>query len=249
VVYPQPKASLSGTTTICKGKTADLTIKLESGTSPYNIELSDGTKLPPASATTTTTVQPQEYTEYKLIKVTDANNCTATISGEANITVDDVPTINGIPENLKAVHVCDGDILTLPDLTVTANGSDILSEQWYFNGKLYTAGEKVSFSDGIKDVELKLEFSVKNGCGETRETVGLFIIESRPELESLDIEAENDVICAGTTTYLKAKFKGVAPYTFYVNDEKMTSPSSEWSMEFHPSPLRIGFGNRRMKFG
>ena len=238
VVYPQPTAELTGDATICNGKPAYLAIKL-SGTPNYTVTYAanvDGTetdkKLDEISdSEISVPVYPTETTTYSLKEVKDGNNCSATLSGGATVTVNYPPTINGIPKELSVVHVCDGDVLPLPTLTTTENGSTITNEEWYFNGKLYKEGDAVSFTDGIKDKELQLEYLVSNSCGDTREKVGLFIIEPRPELESFEIEAENDIICAGSTTDLKATFKGTAPFTFYINNEKITTNLSEWSMK------------------
>ncbi len=238
VVYPQPTATLSGGTTICKDKSTDLKVEL-TGSKKYKITYeadvngikSEATIEDIDSDERIIPVTPEETTIYTLKEVKDGNDCNATLSGSATVIVNYPPTINGIPENLTVAHVCDGDVLPLPSLTETENGSEITTKEWYFNGKLYKEGDAVSFTDGIKDKELKLEYLVSNRCGDTRKTVGIFIIEARPELESFEIEAENDIICAGSTTNLKAKFKGTAPFTFYINDEKITTDLSEWSME------------------
>ena len=226
VVYPQPTAVLSGDATICNGGSANLLVTL-SGEPSYTVKLSDGSEQT-LNATENIPVSSTSTTTYTLLEVKDGHGCYATLSGSATITVNDKPAVE-VTQN-PTQNVCDGDALTLPSVSVDANGSTVTSTKWYFNGKEYNEGDKVEYSDAIAEQELTLEYEATNSCGSTKVDAGKFIIRPRPELVSLEITDDDNIICEDTSTTLKATFKGTAPFTFYVNGEEKSSDSANWSM-------------------
>ena len=236
VVYPQPTAKLTGDKTICNGEPAYLAIKL-SGTPKYTVTYAanvDGTETDKtlnkiSDSEISVPVYPTETTTYSLKEVKDGNNCSATLSGGATVTVNYPPTINGIPKELSVVYVCDGDVLPLPTLTITENGSTITSTKWYFNGKEYKEGDKVEYNDDVDGVELKLEYEATNDCGSTKVDAGKYIIKPRPTIESFEITDEDNIICEGASTTLSVQFKGEAPFTFYINEEEYQTNNATWT--------------------
>jgi hypothetical protein len=228
LVYPQPTALISGSTTICKGESTDLSIAL-TGKDTYYIVLSNGDAVRQVSGPSTTmSVSPTATTTYTLNEVKDGNGCYATLSGSATITVNDKPTVDVTQSSTQ--NICDGDVLPLPTVTVNANGSTVTSTKWYFNGVEYKEGDPVRYSLEIEGVELKLEYEAINSCGSTKVEAGKFIVRPRPELDSFEIEDADNIICEGTSTTLKATFKGTAPFTFYINGEEKISNTANWSM-------------------
>lgn len=95
--YPRPEVSVSGTTTIYKGQSADVTFDL-TGTPPWELTYSDGTTDETVTDITSTpyiiTVSPQVTTTYKAVQLSD-EYCEALeqgLIGEAVVTVKEFPT-------------------------------------------------------------------------------------------------------------------------------------------------------------
>ncbi|NNV57687.1 MopE-related protein, partial [Limnovirga soli] len=88
--------SVNGTSSICKGATANLVVTITGGTAPYTVVYSDGTNsfsVPGYISGTDIPVSPTINTTYSLISVTDANLTAGTgNSGTPTITVTDPPT-------------------------------------------------------------------------------------------------------------------------------------------------------------
>jgi len=110
-VHPLPTATLSGTTAICLGQSAILTIAL-TGTPPWNFTYTDGSNPVTLYGITTSpktvTVTPTMTTTYTVTAVTDANTCSNTGTGSAVITVNTVPSPAGVVSG--ASQVCQGQL-------------------------------------------------------------------------------------------------------------------------------------------
>ncbi|MDW8418312.1 MAG: hypothetical protein RML37_02765 [Chitinophagales bacterium] len=92
-VNPRPTGNISGTTTICAGGVANLTITL-TGTGPWNGTLSDGTPFSGAVSPITVTVSPATTTTYTIATLSDANCAaiSADLTGSATVTIAPVCT-------------------------------------------------------------------------------------------------------------------------------------------------------------
>ena len=231
VVYAKPTATISGTTSICSGEPANLTINL-TGENTFYIELSNGeAKRLVSGPSTTMEVSPTSTTTYTLTEVKDGHQCSADLSnsGSATITVNAAPSLDNSAIGVVPQNICDGDVITLPNIPSDANGSTITSTKWYFNGKEYKEGDKVEYSDDVDGVELKLEYEATNDCGSTKVDAGKYIIKPRPTIESFEITDEDNIICEGTSTTLSVQFKGEAPFTFYINEEEYQTNNATWT--------------------
>lgn len=231
VVYNKPTATISGTTSICSGEPANLTIKL-TGENTFYIELSNGeVKRLVSGPSTTMEVSPTSTTTYTLTEVKDGHQCSADLSnsGSATITVNGAPSLDNSAIGVVPQNICDGDVITLPNIPSDANGSTITSTKWYFNGKEYKEGDKVEYSDDVDGVELKLEYEATNDCGSTKVDAGKYIIKPRPTIESFEITDEDNIICEGASTTLSVKFKGEAPFTFYINEDEYQTNNATWT--------------------
>ncbi len=97
IVHPLPSATVSGTTTICNGGNAQITVDL-TGAAPWEIVFFDGstptTVSNIASTPYITTVTPTATTTYSVVSVTDANTCLASGSGSATVTVNPLPGVS-----------------------------------------------------------------------------------------------------------------------------------------------------------
>lgn len=94
-IIPQPTATISGSTTICTGQSATLTVTL-TGTPPFEVWFSDGTDTVVYHNITgyvwTHEVQPLVTTTYSVVSLTD-EYCGAFGSGSATVTVNPMPEI------------------------------------------------------------------------------------------------------------------------------------------------------------
>jgi|GEM_PF-1954194 len=88
-----PTATITGTTSVCSGTSANITVTF-TGTGPWSFRYSDGTTTSPAIPSffnsITFPVTPTATTTYTLVSVNDAN-CTGTVSGSAVVTVNTAP--------------------------------------------------------------------------------------------------------------------------------------------------------------
>jgi PKD repeat protein len=138
--FPKPTGIISGTTAICQGNSATLTVTL-TGTAPYTFTYTDG--ITPVTVTNhptavyTASVSPVADKSYTLVSLTDGNSCTGVISGSADITVNIPPVLTLTPTNLTCYNDNTGSVnlgvvgnapfgysWTGPDL-FTANTEDI----------------------------------------------------------------------------------------------------------------------------
>ena len=111
-----PTATLSGTTTICSGQSASLTINL-SGTAPWTVGYTDGSSgfsIPVSASPFTLNVSPGSTTTYTLTTISDAV-CSASVNQSATVSV------NSVALNLPATTVCENggmvDLTTIVSAT------------------------------------------------------------------------------------------------------------------------------------
>ena len=133
-VHLLPTATISGTTTICVGSQADLSVAL-TGTQPWSITYTDG--VTPVTLTGITSspylipVSPATTTTYTLTAVSDAH-CTGTsFTGSAIINVDQLPTaVAGGSQTIcsNGTATVSGAIATGGTILWTHNGSGTLSD-------------------------------------------------------------------------------------------------------------------------
>ncbi|MEY5048582.1 MAG: hypothetical protein RLZZ175_1941 [Bacteroidota bacterium] len=93
-IYPNPTATISGTTAICAGASTNLSVAL-TGNPNWTITYTDGTTPVTISGITSSpyiiSVSPASTTSYTITAVADAN-CTGTFSGTAIVTINPKPT-------------------------------------------------------------------------------------------------------------------------------------------------------------
>ena len=93
-ISPLATAAISGTTNICVGRSASLSVAL-TGVAPWSVVYTDGTSNFTingiASSPATFTVSPIISTTYSLVSVTDSGCGAGTVSGTASVTVNPIP--------------------------------------------------------------------------------------------------------------------------------------------------------------
>ena len=169
LVYPQPTALISGSATICKGESTDLSIAL-TGKDRYYIVLSNGDAVRQVSGPSTTmSVSPTATTTYTLDEVRDGNGCYATLSGNVKVVVNDKAEISiSAPE-----PICAGDPLDLTNkVTIVTNGSTVTNGNWYLDDAIYTEGSSVPYE---KNGAI-LKYKATSSCGGIIESTNSFAI-------------------------------------------------------------------------
>jgi len=115
-VNPLPTATVSGSTNICIGQSATISVTL-TGTAPWDITWSDGFMQTASASPATRTVNPSTTTTFTVTTVTDGNGCSNSGTGSAVVTVNPLPTatVSG------GGTICGGQSVTITvNLTGTA---------------------------------------------------------------------------------------------------------------------------------
>jgi sugar lactone lactonase YvrE len=89
--YPSVSASVSGTTAICAGASADLSVSL-TGVGPWTVRWTDGVDQTVSSSPAIRTVSPTSTTTYALLQVSDSHCAAALGNDRATVTVNALPT-------------------------------------------------------------------------------------------------------------------------------------------------------------
>ncbi len=111
---PGINATITGTNAICAGTSTNLNVTITGGIAPFSVVYSGGS-LSNYISGTNIPVSPVSNAAYSLTSVTDANNCTATLSGSANITI---KAIVGI----ASASAANSTVCPSGTTTLTANG-------------------------------------------------------------------------------------------------------------------------------
>lgn len=115
------EAMLSGSNTICAGKTATLSVAFTGGIAPYDITYSDGTNDIPVTGITSNvynfSVTPVNTTTYTMVSVSDQSGA-GLAQGSATITVNPAPQVSVSP--LGAFVTVGNQV----DLTITDNNTN-----------------------------------------------------------------------------------------------------------------------------
>ncbi|MGN6164558.1 MAG: beta strand repeat-containing protein, partial [Flavisolibacter sp.] len=124
-----PTASISGSTTICSGSSANLSVDF-TGAQPWSFTYNDGTNHTISgisSSTYTLTVNPTSATTYSLVSVND-DNCSNSASGSVTVNVNVAPSIGTQPSNITTTYG-NGDV----SFSVSASGTPVPTYQWQVN--------------------------------------------------------------------------------------------------------------------
>ena len=171
-----PTATLSGEASICYGDSTQLTVEL-TGLSPWEIitgNLADTFDI--EQSPWSHWVKPETTTEFTISSVTHANGCTNTGSGNALVTVYDLPQ----PDLGPDTNICINHVITL-------NPGSFVSYEWFDSS---TGSEFVfnasNYGIGITDVSVTV--TDENGC-EAEATVSVNVEECAgiEELYNLNI--------------------------------------------------------------
>ncbi len=202
--WPVPSAVISGTTAICAGKSAVITISM-TGAAPYTFTYTDGTPVTVTNHPTniyTFTVTPGAAVTYTLVSMEDSHGCTGTVAGSATVTINAQPVLSFAVTNL----LCNGDNSGAIDLTVAGSASNSFA---WMGPDGYTAGtEDIS---GIKSGLYNVTVTSSDGCVATGQAT-----VTQPAVLTLSSTGNIALLCNGATTGAGSftAAGGTAPYTF-----------------------------------
>ena len=170
-----PTISISGTNTICIGESINLSFTL-SGLDPYNIDYTDGTNNfnvnldvngNELNSGLPITHNPLTNTTYSVIGITDANGCSNTGNGIANITVNPLPNIS----ISGSLGICLGDstdlIFNILDGTAPFNvtlNDGTTDSYWLMDNNGTINGTPVRVSPINSTTYSLIEATDANGC-------------------------------------------------------------------------------------
>ena len=220
VTDPPPiTATLSGSTTICNGESADLTLDIVDGNAPYTVEYTDGMDIItiPAYDGGPITVTPSNTTTYTLLSVSDICS-NASVSGNAVVTVFSSNTYNDLMGNAT---ICTGEstdlffniIEGLAPYIVTyndGNGNIEISD--------YNNGDPITVSPITTTTYLPVSVIDANGCNLMTTTDGPVTVEVIGGITSATLSGDNTICLGGSSVLVLDVVDGNFPFTVIYND-------------------------------
>lgn len=98
-----PTASISGTTSITAGQSAQLSVALGGSTGPWNVKISDGTTQVASTSPLVFSVSPATTTTYTVISVADACKTNTNTTGSATVTVTPIDPCGNKPSPTASI--------------------------------------------------------------------------------------------------------------------------------------------------
>jgi hypothetical protein len=204
--FPKPTAIISGTTAICNGGSAVLTVSL-TGTAPFTFTWTDGTT--PVTVTHpsplyTVTVSPTTTTSYTLVDLTAGNGCAGLVSGSADITVNQQPVLAFTVTNVDCFGNSTGAIV------MTVTGAATYNVVWTGPDGYTSTDTDIS---GLKAGQYNVTVTSGDGCIAT----GMQTV-TQPTALSLVNTGNIALLCNGDLSGMGSftTSGGTAPYTFTI---------------------------------
>ncbi len=206
-INPLPTATISGTTSICPGENADLTVTL-TGTAPYYLTFNDGFEAVANNNTYIRTVSPASNTDYTVTNVEDANGCSNTGTGTAEITIYDLPTatISGDAE------ICAG-LSTDLSVALTGNGPWNLTYSDGYSEIANSSPHTREVTPNQTTIYSITSVSDAN-CSNVGTGTATVAIHSKPTA----VLSGTTTICSGTSAWLTVHLTGEGPWSLIFSD-------------------------------
>jgi len=239
-VNPRPTGVISGTTTICNGLSATLTLTV-TGTGTISGTLSNGAVFSGTAPTITVSVMPVMTTTYTIATLLDGN-CSAIaidLSGSATVTVNNCSDITG-------KIIWEGDRLTTMTgvnlTTVNLTGSDTDSDITGIPG-LYTVTGSMGNNFIVTPVKNRPMPHAINGLTAAdasriqQHVIGAFPFTDPYKLIAADANKSNAVTAADASFIQQAVLGNPAAQTFFANNTWRFVPKAY----VFPNPLNPWF--------
>ncbi|MEQ9425068.1 MAG: Ig-like domain-containing protein, partial [Cyclobacteriaceae bacterium] len=196
---PSSASSITGTASICKGESTDLTISITGGQFPYTVVLSDGSSeslFDGGDANDNViSVSPSTTTSYTITSVTDANGCTGTgiSTTPAVVTVNNGPTASSISGETT---ICNGDVANLVvDITGGASTYTVVLNDGSSDHTImgYASGSNIVTGTDIPAISSTTSYTITsvtdfNGCAGTGNSGTVTItVEQLPNTNTLGV--------------------------------------------------------------
>ena len=173
-VYPEVSVTVANPSDICLGGSVNLVSTVTASANVTDFVYLESDKITvvstPASVTPTAI---GAYTYY----IVGENGITGCVSDTMSVTfnVNDKPKVE--PITLPAA-ACEGDPLSLPTPTVTAQGTPVTAQIWKLDGVVYNSGDPLTYADHNKE----LTFTAESACGDSIVVVGNITVNAKPEV-------------------------------------------------------------------
>ncbi len=210
-----PTATISGTTTICSGASANISITL-TGNQPWSVTYTDGvtpvTVNNISSSPYQFTVTPASSRTYTITAVSDVN-CSGTFSGSAVISL--FPALVPGAHNTDPLIECSGynpDILSFT--TPISGGNPPYNYQWRLNGTDITGATSATYDPAplIPSGDYSYDCIVTDGCGSSF-TTSAKLITIVPD-PSVGISGNASVCQNGSVTLTANITNGTGTYLY-----------------------------------
>ena len=239
-VNPRPTAVVSGSTTICNGGSAMVSVAL-TGTGPWNLTYTNGTTSTSVTGITssyTFSVSPSTTTTYTVTALSDAS-CTGQagdITGSATITVNPRPTavVSG------NATICNGGSTTV-SVALTGTGPWNLT---YTNGTTPTSVTGITTSPYTFNVSpsATTTYTVTAvsdaGCtGQAGDITGSAVVTVNPRPTA--VVSGSATVCSGTPATVSVALTGTGPwnltYTDGTTSHSVSSSTATYTLAVSPS--------------
>jgi len=170
-----PSALLSGSTSICSGTTANLSLST-AGTGSITVTLNNGTVFNTVSGTSTISVSPTINTTYTISSVIDTYS-SGTSTGSATVSIYAPASITVQP--MSSATIIEGATTTL---SVTATGQPILNYQWYKDGSAISGANSYSYTTtNTTSAAGTYYVTVSTTCNVVSSTTSTVSVTARPQ--------------------------------------------------------------------
>ncbi len=206
-INPKPTASISGSTTICSGSSANLSVTF-TGASPWIFSYTDGTStfsnVNSAFSPFTIPVSPTSSTIYTLLSVSDAN-CTGTLGTvSATVSVDSAPDVT-LAVGAAVSPLCGGG-----STTIDVTGSEIGISYQLRNGvtnvgsAITGTGSTINLPTGVLNSTTTFNVLATHGvCTPVQLNNTATVTVAGSINSALTVTAQASPICSGSGTNIQ----------------------------------------------
>jgi hypothetical protein len=220
ILCPTITAVVSGGGMVCPGSSTNVTVDLTGGTPPYTVTLNNGGGTVTSTSPVVVTVNPLVTTTYSVISATDTYGCSASVTGTATVTLDNIPPTVNCPSDITVVG--------FGDCPVAVNFSVSASDNCTLQSVYATPPSGTAFLPGTNTVNV----TASDVAGNTNTCSFKVIVQAVPA--SLSIAA------AGTNVLLSWP-SGASCFSLQFATNLVAAPNGMWT--YYGGPLVTNGGS------